>query len=211
MSNISIYDIFPTPIGMSALSRDLTSEEREFILLTCQSLKRNVHNKSSVDNYVLDNPILKNLKIELLRKVQTYVTEVFNPATSVDVRITQSWLNVSEPGGGHHPHAHPNSFISGTFYIQALEEEDCISFAQFNFTPIMRQNLRLKSLVENKYVSDYSNFNVKTNDIILFPSSLWHSVPPMSKERNISRISLAFNTYLVGDIGDDHGLTRLIL
>ena len=52
-------------------------------------------------------------------------------------------------------------------------------------------------------------FSIKTGDIILFPSSLTHMVE--TKEGTNTRISLAFNVFIKGTIGDNKLLTELIL
>ena len=49
----------------------------------------------------------------------------------------------------------------------------------------------------------------KISKIILFPSWLMHEV--RAKEGDNERISLAFNTFIKGDIGDERVLNRLIL
>ena len=50
---------------------------------------------------------------------------------------------------------------------------------------------------------------VTTGLLVMFPSRLEHSV--LNKKENNQRISLAFNTFIKGDIGDQKGLTHLIL
>ena len=52
-------------------------------------------------------------------------------------------------------------------------------------------------------------FSVKTGDIIMFPSSLNHMVE--TKQGDNTRISLAFNVFIKGTIGDNKQLTELIL
>ena len=45
--------------------------------------------------------------------------------------------------------------------------------------------------------------------LMMFPSRLEHSV--ITKKESNNRISLAFNTFIKGDLGDQIGLTRLVL
>ena len=52
-------------------------------------------------------------------------------------------------------------------------------------------------------------FQVKTGDIILFPSSLTHMVE--NKEGANTRISLAFNVFIKGKIGKKEELIELYL
>jgi uncharacterized protein (TIGR02466 family) len=123
---MNIQGLFPTPIGMDRLPKELTSKQFKF--LTTQQTRINVGNVSSTDSYILDNNELIDLRNELLKIVRKYFKAVHAPADDVDVYITQSWINSTEPGKFHHIHAHPNSFISGVFYIHSEQEVDKIKF-----------------------------------------------------------------------------------
>ena len=50
---------------------------------------------------------------------------------------------------------------------------------------------------------------VKTGQIMLFPSSLSHSVS--IKKGTNTRVSLAFNVFIKGGVGSLNNLTRLVL
>jgi|TARA_R110000772_G_scaffold157927_1_gene269184 hypothetical protein len=61
---------------------------------------------------------------------------------------------------------------------------------------------------------DYNAWNSQTwwlpveeGALLLFPSSLQHSVPPVEGEKD--RISLSFNTFPVGDLGRNVFLNEL--
>ena len=59
------------------------------------------------------------------------------------------------------------------------------------------------------YNSTSWKFNVETNDLVLFPSSLEHSVE--KKKGSNLRISLAFNVFIKGNIGKEDDLNDLSL
>ena len=61
----------------------------------------------------------------------------------------------------------------------------------------------------NVYNSNLWWFPVETGQLILFPSSLTHSVE--TKKGNNTRISLAFNTFVKGTIGNNTELTEIVL
>ena len=50
---------------------------------------------------------------------------------------------------------------------------------------------------------------MKTGDVILFPSSLTHMVE--TKQGDNTRISLAFNVFIKGTVGNNKNLTELII
>ena len=56
--------------------------------------------------------------------------------------------------------------------------------------------------------SDSWWFNVKSGKIIIFPSSLTHHVDNVIADD--TRISIAFNSFIKGILGDNKSLTELI-
>jgi len=200
----TINGIFPTPIYISKLDRELTKKELSFIDKTKLSVYRNQGNTTSNDNKILENKSFKSLKDELDLKVQDYFSKVISPANNITPYITQSWLNYTETNQYHHKHQHPNSLVSGVFYINCNEEFDKIKFFNDNY-----KTIRLEVKDWNLYNSETWWFPVKTNDLILFPSSLNHMVE--TKEGDNTRISLAFNVFIKGTIGNNKNLTELTL
>ena len=194
--------LFPTPVAFFDLGRDLAKKESDF--LAKQDRRPNEGNQSSVDNYVLDKPALAKLKDGIQKCVEEYVKDVWKVDKTLVIRITQSWLNWTKAGQYHHKHAHPNSFMSGVFYINAVEDRDRITFYQSEYKQI-----------KPKY-DEWTRWNsgswwlpVKTGQIVLFPSSLTHMVESISGEEE--RVSLAFNTFLTGKVGENQSLTELIV
>jgi hypothetical protein len=85
-------------------------------------------NITSNDNYVLNEKPFLNLKNELDLKVKEYFDKIICPSNKVKPYITQSWLNYTKRNQYHHKHQHPNSLVSGVFYINADEKLDKIKF-----------------------------------------------------------------------------------
>ena len=201
----NINGIFPTPVYISKLNRELTNKELSFIDKTKLDVYKNEGNTTSNDNYILNHKVFKELKTDLDLRVKDYFNKIISPANNITPYITQSWLNYTEKNQYHHKHEHPNSFISGVFYINCNEEFDKIKFfKKFNYEIIKPQ---VKDW--NIWNSESWWFPVKTGDIVLFPSSLTHMVE--SKEGDNTRISLAFNTFIKGTVGNNKSLTELIL
>jgi uncharacterized protein (TIGR02466 family) len=196
--------IFPTPIYSSKLDRQLTKEELSFINKTKLNVYSNDGNTTSNDKNILENEVFKNLKDDLYLRVKDYFDKVISSSNSITPYITQSWLNYTETNQYHHKHAHPNSLVSGVFYINCHEEYDKIKFFNNNYKAII---LDVKNY--NLYNAENWWYPVKTGDIILFPSSLTHMVE--TKQGNNTRISLAFNVFVKGNIGNEKNLTYLKL
>jgi uncharacterized protein (TIGR02466 family) len=200
----TINGIFPTPIYTSKLNRELNKEELSFIDNTKLDVYKNEGNTTSKNNYILNNKSFKNLKNELDLRIQDYFDKIICPANNITPYITQSWLNYTETNQFHHKHAHPNSLVSGVFYINCHEEHDKIKFFDEKY-----KTIKPEVKTWNLWNSESWWFPVKTGDIILFPSSLSHMVE--TKQGTNTRISLAFNTFVKGTIGINKELTELTL
>ena len=200
----NINGIFPTPIYISKLDRELTSKELLFVDKIKLDIHNNEGNKTSNDNYVLNNKSFKNLKEDLDLRVQDYFSKILSTTDAVTPYITQSWLNYTETNQYHHKHHHTNSLVSGVFYVNCDEAHDKIKF--FND----KHNIIKPEVKDwNLYNSETWWFPVKTGDVILFPSSLNHMVE--TKEGTNTRISLAFNVFIKGTVGNNKSLTELHL
>ena len=204
MKKISTDAVFSVPIVTYEYSVPFTKEELQFIKNSKRDSVPNQGNSSSRDTYILNNPEMSDIKSELMKAVQDYKISIMGADDKVDLYITQSWLNFTNQGQQHHVHLHTNSLVSGVLYISADEENDKIFFYNDR---IMNLNPVIKNY--NVFNSDCWWYKVKTYKIILFPSWLMHEV--RAKEGDNERISLAFNTFIKGDIGDERVLNRLIL
>jgi len=204
MVESTVDKIFPTPIYSSELNRELTKKELSFINKTKLDVYKNEGNITSNNNYILDQKVFKNLKIELDIRVQDYFDKVICSSNNITPFITQSWLNYTETDQYHHRHQHPNSLVSGVFYIKCDKQFDKIKFFKDTYQLI-------KPEIEkwNIWNSESWWFSVKSGDIIMFPSSLTHMVE--TKKGSNTRISLAFNVFIKGTLGDHKKLNELIL
>lgn len=210
--NSEIIPIFPTPIYRGKLDRKLSEKELLFINQTKFNAHKNKFdvnkekgNKSSNDNYILNNKIFKNLKKEINLFIKDYFNKIIDPIDNISFYITQSWLNYTEKNEFHQQHEHPNSLVSGVFYINCMEQFDKILF----YKEKTYEQIKITPKNWNLFNSSMWWIPVKTGDIILFPSSLSHMVE--TKQGDNTRISLAFNIFIKGKIGNKIELTELHL
>jgi uncharacterized protein (TIGR02466 family) len=197
-----VNNLFPTSVAGFELGRDLSEVEREHLFNL--ETRPNQGNTTSVDNAVLNKPELHFLAEFLNGSLQEYFNTIYSPKTDANLCITQSWVNYTKSGQYHHKHAHPNSLISGVFYIQAAKETDKIYFFKDGF-----QQLKIIPKDFNLYNSESWWLAAATGTLYLFPSSLQHMVEKVKGDD--TRISLSFNTFPKGVIGDEMGLTNLKL
>ena len=197
---MNTLNLFPTAVSLFD-HEGLSKKEIEF--LKKQKIRDNTGNKTSVDNYILNNKELKKLKRFIENCVNQYFKLIYQPKNNVSPYITQSWCNYTKEGEFHHKHAHPNSFISGVFYVQADKEKDRIYFFKEKYEGIV-----VTPKIYNSYNSESWWVPINTNNLVIFPSSLPHMVGQVTGEE---RISLSFNTFFKGEIGSSTELTNLSL
>ena len=199
-----IQPLFPSPLYISNIERNLTEEEMQFIMNNkFDSYKNAGGNSTSLDSYILKNEKMKNLKKDLENRIDDYFKKIICTTDDVKPYITQSWLNFNNLNEYHHEHSHPNSLISGVFYIESFEDKDSIKFFKKQYNTFEFYDLKNY----NMYNSGTWAINVKKGLIILFPSSITHAVD--LHKHNYTRVSLAFNVFISGTLGDKSELTRL--
>ena len=200
-----IHQLFPEPVYFSNLERPLTKQELKTIDTYKAKTYKNEGNITSNDNYVLENKALKNLKKDLNKTVIDYFDKIVCPSNPIIPYITQSWISYTETNQFHHRHFHPNSYVSGVFYIAAQKEVDSITF----YKPHTDETIKLDVTKYNIFNSSSWGLPVETGNIFLFRSSLRHGVD--TKKGTNTRISLSFNTFIKGALGDKKELTELTL
>jgi uncharacterized protein (TIGR02466 family) len=194
-------DLFPTPLYINNINAPLINQQKNYLLNLPKI--QNMGNLRSESGYIFEYPLFAELKKTINENIKEYVNIVY-PNTNINVYITQSWANYTEPNEYHHKHSHPNSFISGVFYVNAIKNEDMIKFYK-DLPPAFQINHNQS----NNYNSNDVAILVETGDLVLFPSNFQHNVPPTTSKE--TRISVSFNTFIRGNIGDENASTALYL
>lgn len=121
--------------------------------------------------------------------------------------ITSCWVNKNVKLHRHHRHRHPNSFLSGVFYLTSHSSDGNINFFKENNWFANWDNLQIKGQKNKEHVK---TFYPKEGKLILFPSHIEHEVKSV-KDHTI-RYSISFNTFFSEIIDNtDETFTRLEL
>jgi uncharacterized protein (TIGR02466 family) len=205
MTNNIITQLFSIPLYRTNLERNLSSEEKKFVEENFENTTVNL-GKNSISNntYILNESKFKNLKDFFVTHINKYFEEVLSIKNNLQPYITQSWINYNNKDQEHHIHVHPNSVISGVFYINSHIENDSIYFKRDDDQIFFNQ---IKQY--NKYNCNEFRIPVETGLLLLFPSNLKHFVK--RNDKNYTRISLSFNVFVKGTIGSKESLNELIL
>ena len=203
----ALHGIFPTPVYITKRDLDFSLNEKKDIEDVIKGgMHRGPSNSASNNTYIFNNK-LKEIKQFCEKNIKIYTKEVMSAEEDLDFYITQSWLNITKPGENHHQHFHPNSIISGVFYI-STGEGDNITFHDPNYR--VKNAFSFPQKFSNPFNSHAWFFPANTNELVLFPSWLDHSV--ISNEKaTADRISLSFNTFVRGTFGNESQMGELIL
>jgi uncharacterized protein (TIGR02466 family) len=200
---MEVMALFPTPVSKWNYGQDF-SKEIEFINdKFTKDVRRNAGGNFATTNVrVLNYPELNNISEFINSCLQEYLEKVISPTENVKPYVTLSWINFTNKDQSHHRHWHGNSLVSGVFYLNANKDIDKITFHKEH-----------QSIIEFK-PSTFNLFNsqswwvpVGTGDLILFPSTLIHEVDKVVN--NETRISLSFNTFVKGELGNEQYLNFL--
>ena len=194
-----LLQIFPTPILITKYQGDLSKELKYVDYLPYKEQKGNANFKSQ-DTYLMEIEELKSIKDFFYESLNKYTKNI----SQSDQRlvITQCWANKNPPGSKHHEHVHPNSILSGVFYLKQDK-----TLPPIQFSKSIQGAMKLDPKKYNNLNSETFLLPCVAGELLLFPSNLKHSVPTnMGKE---ARISLSFNTFSVDTLGSKDNLTHL--
>ena len=196
-SDYTIDGIFPVPVYSTHRDSGVDSTEKKEIENIIKGGRR-IGQTTSINNYVFDTK-LKKIKEFCEHHINVYGEKIIKPTKELDFYITQSWLNITKPGEFAYPHFHDNSIISGVFYVSTIENDNILFSDPF----YKMEGLKLN----NRTVC---RFGVKDYQLIIFPSWLLHGVE-LNESAKGDRISIAFNTFVKGNVGERDNNTELFL
>ena len=194
-----LLQIFPTPLLITKYEGNLEQELKYINTLDWVEQKSNGNFKSK-DTYLLDHEQFKNIKNFIYESLNKFTKNIFQ--SDQRLVVTQCWANKNPPGSKHHEHVHPNSILSGVFYLVQDKTLPPIQFAK-----TMQFGIKLDPKKYNNLNSETFLLPCTNGELILFPSDLKHSVPINNGKE--ARLSISFNTFSVDVLGSENSLTHL--
>ncbi len=104
--------------------------------------------------------------------------------------ICQSWYNIATKQSLNLPHQHPQSFLSGVYYIKVSDNAGPLKFHRDPLQAYIIQSMHPMDTI-NGLNAPSAAFKPENGKLYLFPSWLMHSVDLNDDEED--RISLAFS------------------
>jgi uncharacterized protein (TIGR02466 family) len=117
--------------------------------------------------------------------VNSYIRELGYDLRGHELWMTDCWLNMMPAQVAHGLHLHPNSFISGTYYVSTPKDSAGIKFEDPRLPSFMNCPPRKDP------TSTFVTFPAKAGKVVLFESWLRHEVPASANTEE--RVSVSFN------------------
>ena len=194
-----LLQIFPIPVLITKYEPSIEEEFKFIENLRYVEQKENKNFKSD-DTYLLKHKELSKIKDFINTSLNKYTQNILQ--TKQRLVVTQAWTNRNPPNSKHHEHVHPNSIISGVFYFRQSK-----TLPPIQFNKSVQDGIKLNPEKYNQLNSETFLLPMTDGELVLFPSSLRHSVP--LNKGNEERYSMSFNTFSIDELGSRDSLTHL--
>ena len=189
-----LLGLFAEPVGIYSLEREISTSEIDYVNLCLQNKRMTEGNFVSTETFVLEQDLFSNLKNFCMNALHDFYETILGE--TIKLRITQSWLTESSETQWHHSHWHPNSVLSGVFYISTSENDSITFLKQISQGHLLTATEDKKTY--NVFNSSKWTIPAVQNNLVIFKSNLMHEVSPVFSGR---RISLAFNSFFAENPG----------
>lgn len=190
-SDLSVKDLFPTPIWVADLEAKLAARLNAELKATIYALTEPRPPIPFGSTWQTD-PMLHQMDqfqefVGLARSAGLAALR-FLDIKHQRFEITGCWANINPPGGLNSAHTHPNNFLSGVYYVSLPDGAGQIAFGD---PRPQAYGILPKTNNWNKYVGNEIKLEVKEGRLVLFPAWLSHSVPVNRSTQE--RVSISFN------------------
>ena len=194
-----LLHIFPSPVLITKYEHSIEDEFKFIEKLRYIEQKENGNFKSD-DTYLLKHKELALIKNFIYESLNKYTQQIW--MTKQKLVVTQCWTNRNPPHSKHHEHVHPNSIVSGVFYFKQSK-----TLPPIQFSKATQDGVKLNPEKYNQFNAETFLLPMVDGELVLFPSSLRHSVP--LNHGNDTRYSMSFNTFCIEELGSKETLTHL--
>jgi hypothetical protein len=155
---------------------------KEYIDL-CSAKGLQVDYRPGAGNWITEQNLQKDTDLQPLCQWISEEGQALTSGLNIPGRFTLVSMWITKSAGGEHfaPHAHPLSFISGSYYFTASPEP----------VFLLSENLWQEYPLANG-ADIVSPLQVDAGDLVFIPSRMRHCVPEVNKHRSV----LSFNAVL---------------
>jgi uncharacterized protein (TIGR02466 family) len=202
---MEVLELFPTVVGVfdcDTFDRHASMWRAEVATAFKERGEKFASPQHQTDDRLHERPQLAGL-IAFFRRSSAEYMRGLKYKNGVELRLQGCWASTLVGPDRFEIHQHPNSFLSGAFYLDVGEGAKPLLFRDprsqsRNFDIPVEEEL----LINTKYHA----IAAINGRLLLFPSWLEHRVPPSFSE--VPRVSLSFNMTVHGDVGSTQESTR---
>jgi len=198
--------VFATPVYKSDNLYKLNEEQLQY-LKTLEMIKNKGGNYLTTRKDIMDDKPMEDFKHWCLLNVRAFAKQL-GASERTSFYITQSWMNRNPPHSYHHTHMHPNSIFSCIYYVEGdkcptyfYRYDDRTSFGNFAFY----ENDKGSSA----FTATKAGVMNEVGRLVIFPSSMVHDVD--NNESDKDRVTISFNTFIKGEMGEPENSNHLII
>jgi len=198
--------VFATPVYKSDNLYKLTKEQLDY-LKTLEMIKNKGGNFLTTRKDIMNDESMKDFKHWCLLNVRAFAKQL-GASERTSFYITQSWMNRNPPHSYHHTHMHPNSIFSCIYYVEGdkcptyfYRYDDRTSFGNFAFYENDKGS--------NAFTATKAGVMNEVGRLVIFPSSMVHDVD--NNESDKDRVTISFNTFIRGEMGEPENSNHLII
>lgn len=182
----------PLGPGASALNRELLQATEKLRTVDAAGRRWSQSNYpggfttyGSLDKLHVMSSVFADLQRQLDRHVRAYARTLQWDLRGQKLVMTDCWVNVMPQGCAHSFHLHPQSLISGTYYVRVPRGAPGLKFEDPRLSSFMAAPMRPGLHVTHP---------AKAGEVVLFESWLRHEVP--ANRVAAERVSVSFNYHL---------------
>jgi uncharacterized protein (TIGR02466 family) len=138
---------------------------------------------ASLDDLPRRATVFAELKKRLDREAEGFANQLGFDLAGRRLRLDSLWVNVLKPGAAHSGHLHPNSILSGTYYVRVPDGASAIRFEDPRLAFMMAAPAREPG--------PFVYLQPRAGTLLMWESWLRHEVPANGAKRE--RISVSFN------------------
>jgi uncharacterized protein (TIGR02466 family) len=191
--------IYCTPLQATGLTRfntDLAHECRQLRDFDAAGRKWSAKNYpggytsyASMNTLQAFSSTFAGLEKKLTRHLRAFAAALDMDLRGRSVRMTDCWVNIMPEAAAHSMHLHPNSFISGTYYVATPPGCPGLKFEDPRLSSLMAAPPKLATARDANRL--YPTYPAEAGNVILFESWLRHEVT--QNRVAAERISISFN------------------
>jgi uncharacterized protein (TIGR02466 family) len=201
---LSTHALFPTLVYAAALQRGDSRELNLQLLKECRQLRKDdiAGRRWSAKNYPGGytsyasvhrlqevSPTFEILRQKLKRHVAAFSSAVEWDLSGRTLRMTDCWINIMPRHTSHSLHLHPNSTLSGSYYVLVPKGSPGIKFEDPRLDRFMAAPPRKSAATRESL--PWVTFPAAAGELLLFESWLRHEV--VANRTDSERISVSFN------------------